>query len=55
MAHSLGLKVAAEGVETVEQANFLREAHCDDLQGYLFSPAVPAEEFARFLQPQKRE
>ena len=55
MAHSLGLKVVAEGVETVEQANFLRQAHCDDLQGYLFSAAVPPEEFARFLEPQKRE
>jgi diguanylate cyclase (GGDEF)-like protein len=55
MAHSLGLKVVAEGVETVEQADFLRQARCDDLQGYLFSAAVPAEEIARFLQPEKRE
>jgi diguanylate cyclase (GGDEF)-like protein len=55
MAHSLGLEVVAEGVETVEQAEFLRQVHCDDLQGYLFSPAVPLAEFARFLSLDKRE
>ena len=55
MARSLGLAVVAEGVETREQAEFLRRARCDDLQGYLFSAAVPAEKIAGFLQPQKRE
>jgi diguanylate cyclase (GGDEF)-like protein len=55
MAHSLQLSVVAEGVETLEQAEFLRELGCDDLQGYLFSQAVPAEEFARFLEWEKCE
>jgi len=39
MAHNLGLRVVAEGVETVEQANFLREHFCDALQGFLFCAA----------------
>ena len=55
MARSLRLNVAAEGVETREQAEFLRESGCDELQGYLFSPAVPSEQFARFLERGKRE
>ena len=55
MGHSLRLGVVAEGVETLEQAEFLREHACDELQGYLFSPAVPSDEFARFLEREKRE
>ena len=55
MAHSLGLTVVAEGVETLEQVEFLREVGCDVLQGYLISPAVPAEGFGRFLGQEKRE
>ena len=43
LGHSLSLKVVAEGVETEEQANLLRLLKCDEFQGYLFSPAVPAE------------
>ena len=43
----------AEGVETVEQADFLREHGCDELQGFLFSRAVPASDFVRFLDKQK--
>lgn len=53
MAHYLDLKVVAEGVETEEQANFLRERGCDYLQGYLLSRAMPAEEFERFLEEEK--
>jgi len=49
MAHSLQVRVVAEGVETREQAEFLRERGCHELQGFLFSPPVPAAEFARFL------
>jgi len=55
MAHRLGIKVVAEGVETTEQAEFLREQGCDHLQGFLFSPAVPAEDFSRFLEKEKDE
>ena len=55
MSHDLGLGVVAEGVETREQAEFLRERGCDELQGFLFSPAVPAGEFARFLEKEKPE
>jgi diguanylate cyclase (GGDEF)-like protein len=50
LAHSLRLKVVAEGVETVEQLEFLKTLGCDQYQGYYFSPAVPAEDFAALLQ-----
>jgi diguanylate cyclase (GGDEF)-like protein len=53
MARSLGRAVVAEGVETLEQAEFLRKIGCDELQGYLLSPAVPPEEFTRFLDKVK--
>jgi EAL domain-containing protein (putative c-di-GMP-specific phosphodiesterase class I) len=49
MAHSLGLKVVAEGVEKAEQRDFLSAHGCDEMQGYLFSRPVPAEESAKFL------
>ncbi len=44
MAHSLGLEVVAEGVETEKQLEFLKEHGCDQVQGFRFSPAVPADE-----------
>lgn len=50
MAHSLELKVIAEGVETEQQLAFLRSRQCDEMQGYLFSPPVPAEAFMKLLQ-----
>lgn len=49
MARSLNLAVLAEGVETEAQANFLRGRRCDAMQGFLFSPPLPAEEFAPLL------
>ena len=53
MAHGLKLKVIAEGVETEEQLAFLRSQRCDEIQGYLFSPPVPAEAFAKLLQEKR--
>ncbi len=55
MARSLGLDVVAEGVETEYQAQFLRARNCNELQGHLCSPAVPAHEFVRFLERVKNE
>ena len=50
MAHSLRLKVIAEGVEYTEQANFLRRHGCDQMQGYLIKPPVVAEEFLALVR-----
>jgi diguanylate cyclase (GGDEF)-like protein/PAS domain S-box-containing protein len=45
MSQRLGHRVIAEGVETAEQLGFLRSLGCQEIQGYLFSPPVPAEQF----------
>ena len=50
MGKSLELNIIAEGVETLEQLNFLRAQHCEEGQGFLFSKAVPAKDFAQLLQ-----
>jgi diguanylate cyclase (GGDEF)-like protein/PAS domain S-box-containing protein len=55
MAHKLGLKVIAEGVETQGQRNLLAEAGCDYAQGYLFSKAIPPDEFERLLVAQGKQ
>ena len=49
MAHSLQLKVVAEGVETKEQFDFLRTLGCDQIQGYYFSKPIPANEVVMLL------
>ncbi len=50
MVHSLERKVVAEGVETQAQMDFLKANHCDEIQGYLLSPPVPALQFAELLR-----
>ena len=50
MAKSLNMKVVAEGVETVEQLNFLQKEHCDVIQGYYYSPPVPVHKFEELLK-----
>ncbi|MDR0307834.1 MAG: EAL domain-containing protein [Chitinispirillales bacterium] len=52
LAHSLRLTLIAEGVEKESQAQYLLENGCEKIQGYLFSPPVPAEEFLRLLKRQ---
>jgi len=54
LAQSLKLRAVAEGVETQEQLAFLRERQCHEMQGYLFSKPVPAEEFERILRQDRR-
>lgn len=49
MAHSLRLKVIAEGVESERHATFLREQGCDEAQGYLFGKPMPADEFTQMM------
>ena len=54
LAHSLRLKVVAEGVETPDQLQFLRSLGCDQYQGYHFSAPLPAGEFAALLRDWQR-
>jgi len=54
LAHSLRLKVVAEGIETVEQLEFLKALGCDQYQGFYFSAAVPAADFAALLERSAR-
>ncbi|MBB6215933.1 diguanylate cyclase (GGDEF)-like protein/PAS domain S-box-containing protein [Anaerosolibacter carboniphilus] len=49
LAHSIGLRVVAEGVETATQFEILKKYHCDLIQGYLISKPVPKEETKKFL------
>ncbi|MBA3006851.1 MAG: EAL domain-containing protein [Proteobacteria bacterium] len=51
LAGSLGLKTIAEGVETLEQLQFMRQHLCDEIQGFFISKPMPADEVERFLVP----
>ncbi len=52
LAHALGLTVVAEGVETLAQLDYLRDLHCDLVQGYLFSRPLDAADLPAFLERQ---
>lgn len=54
MAHSMGLKVVAEGVETPAQLDVMRTLQRDEMQGYLFSKALPAAQFHALLKSGKQ-
>ena len=54
LGKSLDLNIIAEGVETVEQLVFLKAHQCEEGQGFLFSKAVAAEDFAQLLQAGQR-
>ena len=53
LGHSLGLRVIAEGVETTAQLAKLRKMGCNEMQGFLFSRAVPAEDMTELLKNDK--
>ena len=55
MAHALGIKVVAEGVETEVQRDFLMALGCDYLQGWLFSKALPGPALAALIHARRRE
>jgi EAL domain-containing protein (putative c-di-GMP-specific phosphodiesterase class I) len=54
LGHSLGLKVIAEGVETIEQLDFLHSSNCNEIQGYYFSKPLPAAEMQKLLEQDLR-
>ena len=49
LAHSMNLSVLAEGVETEEQLELLRQQECDQVQGHVFGRPMPGEEFVELL------
>jgi EAL domain-containing protein (putative c-di-GMP-specific phosphodiesterase class I) len=55
MAHKLGLKVVAEGVETETQLNLLKAAGCDYAQGFVYAPPLPAPEMAKMASAKAQQ
>jgi diguanylate cyclase (GGDEF)-like protein len=55
MARRLGMQVVAEGAETHEQVEYLRQWHCQQVQGFYFSPAIPLQQLPRFVQEQRHK
>ncbi|NOR40281.1 MAG: diguanylate cyclase [Gammaproteobacteria bacterium] len=53
MAHSMGMRIIAEGVETEQQLEYMRRLRCDEIQGFLFSPALPKNEVEELLERDK--
>jgi EAL domain-containing protein (putative c-di-GMP-specific phosphodiesterase class I) len=53
MAQRLEMPVVAEGAETYEQIEFLREQECDQVQGFYYSPAIPLQQLPRFVEEQR--
>jgi diguanylate cyclase len=54
LAHSLKLKVVAEGVESIDQLEFLKTLGCDQYQGYYYSPALPAPKFEELVRSRRQ-
>ncbi|EQD62987.1 hypothetical protein B2A_02593, partial [mine drainage metagenome] len=55
MAHALGLNVVAEGVETPEQLEYLREKDCDEVQGYLLAQPMPGPACMAFIRQHRAQ
>jgi EAL domain-containing protein (putative c-di-GMP-specific phosphodiesterase class I) len=55
LGHSLKLKVVVEGVETDEQAKFLRDQNCDEMQGFFFSKGLTEADFTALLEEQEKK
>ena len=55
MAHSLGIRVIAEGVETEQQHHYVLERGCDEAQGFLYSQAVPADRVGALIPMIERQ
>ena len=55
MGRRLGMLVVAEGAETHEQVQFLRDHHCQQVQGFYYSPAIPLQNLPRFVQEQREK
>ena len=55
LAHEMGLRTIAEGVETVEQMNALQQMQCDEMQGYFFSRPMEVDEATALARGQLRQ